>query len=97
MLCQDKEQGSSLVDPIVYARRYVREAAADYLVQSLEWSELWQRMEKSVVIVCEAGADWLTHEVVRLLPESREEGFLQGMDVREHVEISFPRLAVNSI
>lgn len=60
-------------DPIVYARRYVSKDAAEDLVTSVEWLELRERMGKSVVIVCEAGADWLTDDGVRLMPESRED------------------------
>ena len=30
-------------------------------------------MGRSVVIVCEAGTDWLTDDGVRLMPESRED------------------------
>jgi hypothetical protein len=54
------------VDPIVYARKYASKGAESYLINSTEWSELRERMGKSVVIVCEAGADWLTDDGVRL-------------------------------
>lgn len=60
-------------DPIVYARRYVSEDAAEDLATSVEWLELRGKMGKSVVIVCEAGADWLTDDGVRLMPENRED------------------------
>lgn len=60
-------------DPIVYARRYVSEEAADHLVESAEWLELRERMKDSLVIVCEAGADWLTSDGVRLMPKDRED------------------------
>ncbi|KAH6670143.1 AAA domain-containing protein [Halenospora varia] len=67
------------VDPIVYTRKYVSKDAANDLVKSTEWLELRDRMKKSVVIVCEAGVDWLTDDGVRLMPESREDwiGFHQ--------------------
>lgn len=61
------------VDPIVYARKYVSKDAEGDLIKSTEWLELWGRMRKSVVIVCEAGADWLADDGVRLMPESRED------------------------
>jgi nicotinamide riboside kinase len=61
------------VDPIVYARKYVSKDAESDLIKSVEWLELRERMRKSVVIVCEAGADWLTDDGVRLMPESRED------------------------
>jgi nicotinamide riboside kinase len=61
------------VDPMVYARKYVSEEAESDLIKSAEWKELSERMRKSVVIVCEAGTEWLTDDGVRLMPESREE------------------------
>ncbi len=63
----------SAADPIVYARKYVSEEAASNLVKSAEWSELGGRMRQSLVIVCEAGADWLTDDRVRLMPESKDD------------------------
>lgn len=60
------------VDPVVYARKYVSKDAADDLIKSTEWLELRERMRKSVIIVCEAGADWLADDGVRLMPESRK-------------------------
>ncbi|KAL5315225.1 hypothetical protein ACEPPN_017876 [Leptodophora sp. 'Broadleaf-Isolate-01'] len=59
-------------DPIVYAKKYVSDAAARDLLLSTEWLELKKGMERSVVIVCEAGADWLTDDGVRLMPESKD-------------------------
>jgi predicted ATPase len=67
-------------DPIVYARKYVSKDAENDLIKSTEWLELRERMRKSVVVVCEAGAaDWLVNDGVRLMPESREDwiGFHQ--------------------
>ncbi|KAF4628610.1 hypothetical protein G7Y89_g9546 [Cudoniella acicularis] len=66
-------------DPLVYARRYVGKDAESGLAQSSEWKELQGRLRKSLVIVCEAGADWLTDDGVRLMPEDREDwvGFHQ--------------------
>jgi nicotinamide riboside kinase len=61
------------VDPIVYARRYVSEDAATELLKSEEWRELCERMREGLVIVCEAGADWLRDDGVRLMPEDRED------------------------
>jgi nicotinamide riboside kinase len=67
------------VDPIVYARKYGSRDAGSALIKSPEWPELRERMRKSVIIVCEAGAEWLTDDGVRLMPESREDwvGFHQ--------------------
>lgn len=60
-------------DPIVYARKYVSEDATSDLVKSAEWSELGKRMRQNLVIVCEAGADWLIDDGVRLMPESNDD------------------------
>jgi nicotinamide riboside kinase len=60
-------------DPIVYARKYVSEGAARNLVKSAEWSKLGERMRQSLVIVCEAGANWLTDDGVRLMPENKDD------------------------
>ncbi|KAL2063553.1 hypothetical protein VTL71DRAFT_5358 [Oculimacula yallundae] len=59
-------------DPIVYAKKYVSDAAANDLLSSPEWLKLKERMEKSLVIVCEAGADWLINDGVRLMPENKD-------------------------
>ena len=61
------------VDPIVYATRYVSKDSATLLCQSDEWLELRGRMAASLVIVCEAGCDWLADDGVRLMPEDRED------------------------
>lgn len=60
------------VDPIVYAKRYVSDAAAKDLLGCPEWSILKEEMVKSVVIVCEAGAEWLKDDGIRLMPESKD-------------------------
>jgi nicotinamide riboside kinase len=62
----------SAIDPIVYARKYVTEEASIQLRQSMEWLQLKERMKDSVVIVCQAGADWLLDDGVRLMPENQE-------------------------
>ena len=60
-------------DPIVYARRYVGEEGARSLMEMEIWGELKERMGRSLVIVCEAGADWLVDDGVRLMPENKED------------------------
>jgi nicotinamide riboside kinase len=66
-------------DPIVYTKKYVSEEAADGLLKSAEWLELKGRMAKSTIVVCEAGADWLADDGVRLMPGSMDDwiGFHQ--------------------
>ena len=60
-------------DPIVYAKRYVGKEGARSLMQTKIWDELKARMEHSLVVVCEAGADWLVDDGVRLMPEDKED------------------------
>ena len=60
-------------DPIVYARKYVGEEATSSLINSPAWSELGKRMKSSLVVVCEAGADWLMDDGVRLMPQNMDE------------------------
>ena len=60
-------------DPIVYARRYVGEEGASSLMRMEVWGKLKERMERSLVIVCEAGADWLVDDGVRLMPEDNKD------------------------
>ncbi|TGJ88065.1 hypothetical protein E0Z10_g685 [Xylaria hypoxylon] len=58
----------SAVDPVIYARKYVSKEAADTLAASAKWTEMKDRMAKSLVIVCEAGVDWLMDDGIRLMP-----------------------------
>ncbi len=52
--------------------RYVGQDSARPLCESAEWLELRDRMAESLLIVCEAGCDWLADDGVRLMPEDRE-------------------------
>ncbi len=58
-------------DPIVYAGRYVGEEGARSLTEMAIWGELKERMGRSLVVVCEAGAEWLVDDGVRLMPEDK--------------------------
>lgn len=60
-------------DPIVYTKRYVGEEGARDLLRTNIWGELKERMGQSLVVVCEAGADWLMDDGVRLMPEDKED------------------------
>ena len=60
-------------DPIVYTKRYVGEEGARSLMQTKIWEELKERMEHSLVVVCEAGGDWLVDDGVRLMPEDKKD------------------------
>ncbi|KAK8030301.1 hypothetical protein PG990_000035 [Apiospora arundinis] len=63
----------SAIDPVVYAWQYVGPEAALALMESAEWKLMRDRMAESLVVVCEAGVDWLTDDGVRLMPTGREE------------------------
>ena len=56
------------LDPIVYAERYVGANEAKEMTETETWLELRKRMSCSLIIVCEAGADWLIDDGVRLMP-----------------------------
>jgi nicotinamide riboside kinase len=60
-------------DPIVYASKYVGNAAADEMMETAEWKCLKERMRNGLVVVCEAGADWLADDGVRLMPNDRDD------------------------
>ncbi|KAL9117134.1 MAG: hypothetical protein Q9187_006332, partial [Circinaria calcarea] len=60
-------------DPIVYARRYVGQNAAERLLASSTYLTLEQNIKQSLMVVCEAGADWLFDDGVRLMPTSKED------------------------
>ena len=63
----------SAFDPIVYTRRYVGEEEAKSLMRMEIWRELKERMQRSLVVVCEAGADWLIDDGVRLMPKDKKD------------------------
>ncbi|KAL8833640.1 MAG: hypothetical protein Q9170_004161 [Blastenia crenularia] len=59
------------LDPLVYTRQYVGLDETLALKQEPTWKHLDQKMRKGLVIVCEAGGDWLIDDGVRLMPEDR--------------------------
>lgn len=60
------------LDPLVYARKYVGVEEALALTQGLAWQHLQQKMKRGLVIVCEAGGEWLIDDGVRLMPKDRD-------------------------
>lgn len=60
-------------DPIVYSRRYAGDGAAQELIASKAFAILRKNMQQSLIIVCEAGADWLFDDGVRLMPITRND------------------------
>ncbi|KAK8137437.1 hypothetical protein PG984_002930 [Apiospora sp. TS-2023a] len=63
----------SAIDPIAYAWQYAGPEAARTLMESAEWQGMRDRMALSLVVVCEAGVDWLTDDGVRLMPTDTKE------------------------
>jgi nicotinamide riboside kinase len=59
-------------DPLVYAREYVSPGAVVEMQQLPAWVEVKARMEKSLIVVCEAGTPWLMDDGVRLMPDSED-------------------------
>ncbi|MCJ1257533.1 hypothetical protein MMC24_005359 [Lignoscripta atroalba] len=57
-------------DPIIYTKRYVGDDAARELMSTMTWLELEKSMRRSLIVVCEAGAEWLFDDGVRLMPEN---------------------------
>ncbi|KAL8743404.1 MAG: hypothetical protein Q9190_004238 [Brigantiaea leucoxantha] len=60
------------IDPIIYAKQYVGEDAANELMNTSTWKMLEKAMRGSLMVVCEAGADWLTDDGVRLMPKDNQ-------------------------
>jgi nicotinamide riboside kinase len=56
------------LDPIVYARLFVGEYAAEKMLASPAWAELEKRMQAGIVLLCEAGCKWLVDDGTRLMP-----------------------------
>ncbi|KAF5981532.1 P-loop containing protein [Fusarium coicis] len=60
-------------DPLVYAKRYAAPDAVAQLQQLPAWKEVKARMERSLIVVCEASTPWLMDDGVRLMPGSETE------------------------
>jgi nicotinamide riboside kinase len=61
------------LDPVIYAKVYVGESAAQEMMESDIWKEIETRLRSSLVIVCEPGAPWLFNDGVRLMPTDNSE------------------------
>ena len=61
------------LDPIVYAKLFVGEDAAQQMISSDEWKALGERMKNGLVILCEAGCTWLIDDGTRLMPKDMED------------------------
>jgi predicted ATPase len=62
-------------DALFYASRHIGLVALSILCRSLEWAELRERLSRSLIVVCEAGSDWLVDDGsgIRIMPGDREE------------------------
>ncbi|KAI1053167.1 hypothetical protein LB506_012351 [Fusarium annulatum] len=60
-------------DPLVYAKRYAAPGAVEQLQELDAWKQVKARMERSLIVVCEAGTPWLMDDGVRLMPGSDDE------------------------
>ncbi|KAK6844671.1 hypothetical protein PG995_014781 [Apiospora arundinis] len=63
----------SAIDPVVYAWQYAGPDTARTPIGSAEWQGMRDRMAASLVVVCEAGVEWLTNDEDRLMLTGREE------------------------
>ena len=61
----------SAFDPLVYADVYVGRDGREALTQTTAWSTAEGWMKDGVVVVCEAGGEWLIDDGVRLMPDDR--------------------------
>ncbi|KAK2028150.1 hypothetical protein LX32DRAFT_720980 [Colletotrichum zoysiae] len=61
------------IDPTCYAFTYAGREGVSLLLASEEWGLLKSRMKQAMIVVCEAGADWLYDDGVRLMPLDRDE------------------------
>ncbi|KAJ4288054.1 hypothetical protein N0V90_012071 [Kalmusia sp. IMI 367209] len=71
------------LDPIVYARVFVGEDAAERMLATEAWKELEGRMKEGIVFLCEAGSSWLVDDGIRLMPTGLEEWMYVDMAFRE--------------
>jgi nicotinamide riboside kinase len=61
------------LDPIVYAKLFVGEDAAQQMLSSDNWKALEERMKDGLVILCEADCAWLVDDGTRLMPKDVED------------------------
>jgi hypothetical protein len=54
------------LDPIIYAKLFAGDEAANGMLSSKTWKELERNMKAGVVMLCEAGCTWLVDDGTRL-------------------------------
>ncbi|RDW87960.1 hypothetical protein BP5796_03654 [Coleophoma crateriformis] len=81
------------LDPIVYAKLFVGEDAAQQMISSDEWKTLEERMKHGLVVLCEAGCTWLVDDGTRLMPKDEEDWLRVNSGFHEVLET----LAIDNI
>lgn len=66
------------IDPIVYARYHVGIEEARKLLALPQWTFLERQMKAGLVVLCEAGAHWLTDDGIRLMPKNQADWIAFG-------------------
>lgn len=61
------------LDPLAYASTFVDREAVDTLLATSDWQRLETSMKSGLVVLCEAGCEWLVDDGTRLMPKSNEE------------------------
>lgn len=57
----------------MFTKRFVGEAEVGQLKAMPEWAHLSANMKRSLVLLCEAGVEWLVDDGTRLMPVDKEE------------------------
>ncbi|KAF2757685.1 hypothetical protein EJ05DRAFT_476902 [Pseudovirgaria hyperparasitica] len=65
------------IDPLVYTKLYRGNDGIEELIKSEPWQLLKEKMRQSVVIVCEAGCDWLVDDEFRVMPKDGTDEWMQ--------------------
>ncbi|KAK4216878.1 AAA domain-containing protein [Rhypophila decipiens] len=93
-------------DPLVYAMAYMSAESAiggggESLLGTAAWTELRGRLAQSLIVVCEAGMEWLIDDGVRLMPKNMDEWitfhrlFCQFLDKQSLRYVVLPRHMVD--
>ena len=61
------------LDALAYARRYGGVQQEKQLREGSAWQDVEKRMRDGLIVVCEAGCDWLTDDGVRLMPVDKKD------------------------
>jgi nicotinamide riboside kinase len=75
------------LDPIVYGKLYGVPNTAQVLLASPIWAELEQRLKAGIVVLCEAGCEWLVDDGTRLMPVDLQDWMRVDVAFRELLDI----------